>query len=190
GKATLDRLADAARAVGGSLLALCAMIPADITGKPRRALEEFARLIARLAERRSALTVPALIDEVCAASGYRDALKAERTAEAEARLENLEELVAAFEAVRDCREVQRHQAGQGDRAGDARGLPRLGRAGRRHRRDRLGVGRRDPDDPAFGQGSRVPGGLPHRPRGGRLPALPVDARARGAGRSTGSVLRG
>jgi DNA helicase-2/ATP-dependent DNA helicase PcrA len=97
GKATLDRLADAARAVGGSLFALCAMIPPDITAKPRRALEEFARLIARLAERRSALTVPALIDEVCAASGYRDALKAERTAEAEARLENLEELVAASE---------------------------------------------------------------------------------------------
>jgi ATP-dependent DNA helicase UvrD/PcrA len=97
GKATLDRLGDAARAVGGSLLALCAMIPTDITGKPRRALEEFARLIARLAERRTALTVPALIDEVCAASGYRDALKAERTAEAEARLENLEELVAASE---------------------------------------------------------------------------------------------
>jgi len=97
GKATLDRLADAARAMGGSLLALCAMIPADITGRPRRALEEFARLIARLAERRSALAVPALIDEVCAASGYRDALKAERTAEAEARLENLEELVAASE---------------------------------------------------------------------------------------------
>jgi DNA helicase-2/ATP-dependent DNA helicase PcrA len=41
--------------------------------------------------------MPALIDEVCAASGYRDALKAERTAEAEARLENLEELVAASE---------------------------------------------------------------------------------------------
>ncbi|HEX7787758.1 MAG TPA: UvrD-helicase domain-containing protein [Methylomirabilota bacterium] len=97
GKATLDRLADAARATGGSLLARCAMIPPDIGGKPRRALEDFARLIARLAERRSALTVPALIDEVCAASGYRDALKAERTAEAEARLENLEELVAASE---------------------------------------------------------------------------------------------
>jgi len=34
---------------------------------------------------------------VCAASGYREALKAERTAEAQARLENLEELVAASE---------------------------------------------------------------------------------------------
>ncbi|HKW95514.1 MAG TPA: 3'-5' exonuclease, partial [Methylomirabilota bacterium] len=78
-------------------LALCAVLPTDIAGKPRRALEDFARLIARLAERRAELAVPALIDEVCAASGYRDALKAERTAEAEARLENLEELVAASE---------------------------------------------------------------------------------------------
>ncbi|HEY7435361.1 MAG TPA: UvrD-helicase domain-containing protein [Methylomirabilota bacterium] len=97
GKATLDRLADAARAAGVPLLMACATLPADIAGKPRRALEEFARLVARLAERRAGLTVPALIDEVCAASGYRDALKAERTAEAEARLENLEELVAASE---------------------------------------------------------------------------------------------
>ena len=97
GKATLDRLADGARAAGASLLALCATLPPDIAGKPRRALEEFARLVARLAERSTASTVPALIDEICAASGYRDALKAERTAEAEARLENLEELVAASE---------------------------------------------------------------------------------------------
>ena len=43
--------------------------------------------------------VPALIDEVLAASGYREALKAERTAEAEARLENLEELIAAVRGV-------------------------------------------------------------------------------------------
>src|SRR5215469_12163825 len=67
GKATLDRLADGARAAAASLLALCAVLPPDITGKPRRALEDFARLIARLAARRAELAVPALIDEVCAA---------------------------------------------------------------------------------------------------------------------------
>jgi DNA helicase-2/ATP-dependent DNA helicase PcrA len=97
GKASLDRLADGARAAGAPLLALCAAVPADITGKPRRALEEFAGLVARLAERRGGMTMPALIDLVCAESGYRDALRAERTAEAQARLENLEELVAAAE---------------------------------------------------------------------------------------------
>ena len=97
GKASLDRLADGARAAGVPLLALCATLPGDITGKPRRALEEFAGLIGRLAARRREMTVPALIDLVCAESGYRDALRAERTAEAQARLENLEELVAASE---------------------------------------------------------------------------------------------
>src|SRR5262249_57352156 len=71
--------------------------PADLAAKPRRALEDFGRLIAGLYERRAALPVPAFIDEVAAASGYRDALRAERTAEADARLENLEELVAAAE---------------------------------------------------------------------------------------------
>src|SRR6266496_2919723 len=97
GKATLDRLADAARARGGSLLAACAELPADLATKARRALDDFGRLIARLAERRAPVTLPAFIDEVAIASGYRDALKAERTAEADARLENIEELVAASE---------------------------------------------------------------------------------------------
>jgi len=97
GKATLDRLTEFARGRGLPLLAACAELPPDITARPRRALEEFAGLIARLGERRGGLTVPALIDVVAAASGYREALKAERTADAEARLENLEELVAASE---------------------------------------------------------------------------------------------
>jgi len=97
GKATLDRLADAARARDVSLLAACTELPADLATKARRALDDFGRLIARLAERRATLTLPAFIDEVAIASGYRDVLKAERTAEADARLENIEELVAASE---------------------------------------------------------------------------------------------
>jgi DNA helicase-2/ATP-dependent DNA helicase PcrA len=96
GKATLDRLADVARGRSG-LLAVAAAPPADIAGKPRRALEDFARLIRSLAERRREVPVPAFLDEVVTASGYRESLKAERTAEADARVENLEELVAAAE---------------------------------------------------------------------------------------------
>ncbi|HET8578374.1 MAG TPA: UvrD-helicase domain-containing protein [Methylomirabilota bacterium] len=111
GKATLDRLAEVARARGLPLLAACATLPPDITAKPRRALEEFARLIARLAERRGALAVPALIDEVASASGYREALKTERTADAEARLENLEELVAASEEFIAARQAEGEPAG-------------------------------------------------------------------------------
>jgi DNA helicase-2/ATP-dependent DNA helicase PcrA len=97
GKATLDQLAEAARRAGQSLLQTCAALPAEITAKPRRALTEFSRLIARLQDQRATLAVPAFLDEVLTASGYREALKAERTAEADARLENLEELIAASE---------------------------------------------------------------------------------------------
>src|SRR5712691_10427174 len=97
GKATLDRLAESARARGLSLLEASAAPSPDLTPKARRALEDFGKLIAKLGERRGALAVPALIDEVAASSGYRDMLKKERTAEAEARLENIEELVAASE---------------------------------------------------------------------------------------------
>ena len=44
-----------------------------------------------------AMTVPAFIDHLLTVTGYRDALRVERTPEAEARLENLEELIAAAE---------------------------------------------------------------------------------------------
>src|SRR5882724_5031837 len=97
GKATLDRLAESARARGLSLLEASAAPSPDLTPKARRALEDFGKLVAKLGERRGALAVPALIDEVAASSGYRDMLKASLTAEAEARLENIEELVAASE---------------------------------------------------------------------------------------------
>ncbi len=66
-------------------------------GKARRALEDFATLIGRLTADRGALSPPAFIDLVLNASGYRKALGEERTPEAEARIENLEELIAAAE---------------------------------------------------------------------------------------------
>ena len=97
GRATLDRLADVARTRQSALLPECRDLPADVGGRPRKALQEFAETVERLRARRAELAIPAFLDEVVARSGYREALKAERTAEAEARLENLEELVAASE---------------------------------------------------------------------------------------------
>jgi DNA helicase II / ATP-dependent DNA helicase PcrA len=105
GKATLDRLADSARTRSLSLLSASAAPPVELTAKARRGLEDFSRLIGRLAEARGSMTVPALIDEVAGSSGYRDALKAERTAEGDARLENIEELVAASEEFVASREL-------------------------------------------------------------------------------------
>ena len=97
GKVTLDRLTEVARAQGLGLLAACGALPRDIGTKPRQALEAFAGLIARLSPLRGERSLPALIDEVVVASGYRDALKADRSAESEARQENLEELASAAE---------------------------------------------------------------------------------------------
>ena len=97
GRATLTRLEELAVREARPLLALAAAPPADVTGKPRRALEEFAALITRLATAREKTPLPAFIDLVLDASGYREDLKQERSSEADARLENLEELIAAAE---------------------------------------------------------------------------------------------
>jgi len=71
--------------------------PLDVRGRARKSLEDFAALFPRLAAQRDLVPPPAFIDSVLDASGYREALKQERSPEAEARLENLEELVAAAE---------------------------------------------------------------------------------------------
>jgi DNA helicase-2/ATP-dependent DNA helicase PcrA len=97
GSATLARLDEAPSRAGRALLTVAADPPAAITGKPRRALGEFAELIHGLADRRAEMTPPAFIDHLLNASGYREALREERSPEAEARLENLEELIAAAE---------------------------------------------------------------------------------------------
>jgi DNA helicase-2/ATP-dependent DNA helicase PcrA len=54
-------------------------------------------MIARVATERAHTPPPAFIDLVVQASGYRKSLEADRSPEAEGRLENLEELVAAAE---------------------------------------------------------------------------------------------
>jgi ATP-dependent DNA helicase UvrD/PcrA len=97
GPATLIRLGEVAAREGRSLLSMAATPPADISAKPRRGLEEFAAMVARVAPQRETMPLPAFLDLVLGACGYREALKQERSPEAEARLENLEELVAAAE---------------------------------------------------------------------------------------------
>jgi DNA helicase-2/ATP-dependent DNA helicase PcrA len=97
GAGTLARLEEEAARQGRPLLAVAAAPPADVRGKAGRSLQDFAALIARLAAQRGDLAPPAFIDLVLEQSGYREALRQERSPEAEARLENLEELIAAAE---------------------------------------------------------------------------------------------
>ena len=97
GATTLARLDEEAQRQTRPLLALAAEPPTDIRGKAARTLQEFAASIGRMAGQRRDLAPPAFIDLVLEQSGYRDALKQERAPETEARLENLEELIAAAE---------------------------------------------------------------------------------------------
>ncbi|HEY2310080.1 MAG TPA: 3'-5' exonuclease, partial [Gaiellaceae bacterium] len=61
---------------------------------PQKALGAFRGTIESLMSAAQELEVPELIEEVLTRSGYRDSLEAERTIEAQGRLENLEELVS------------------------------------------------------------------------------------------------
>ena len=97
GQTTVARLEEVAAREEKPLLALAEAPPTGISGKPARALEEFASLIASLSAERGQQPPPAFIDFLLNRTGYRDALKTERAPEAEGRLENLEELIAAAE---------------------------------------------------------------------------------------------
>jgi DNA helicase-2/ATP-dependent DNA helicase PcrA len=97
GATSLARLDEVALDEGKPLLTLAAAPPPDIRGKARTGLEDFAATVARLASQRGELSPPAFIDLVLQASGYRKALEQDRSPEAEGRLENLEELIAAAE---------------------------------------------------------------------------------------------
>jgi DNA helicase-2/ATP-dependent DNA helicase PcrA len=97
GATSLARLDEFALDESKPLLALAASPPPDIRGKARTALEDFATTVRRLGSQRGELSPPAFIDLVLQASGYRKALEQDRSPEAEGRLENLEELIAASE---------------------------------------------------------------------------------------------
>src|SRR5439155_26938883 len=58
-----------------------------------KAVGRFMSIMERLQERVETATVPELLEETLQETGYMDALRAERTIEAEGRIENLEELI-------------------------------------------------------------------------------------------------
>ncbi len=67
---------------------------AGVGAAPQKALKAFRSTIESLMSAAQEFEVPELIEEVLARSGYRESLEAERTIEAQGRLENLEELVS------------------------------------------------------------------------------------------------
>jgi len=96
GDASLARLQTYADAHGISLWeALGHAEPAGIAAAPLRAVGQLHSLLQSLQAGALELEVPEVIERVLERSGYLDALRAERTIEAEGRIENLQELVSA-----------------------------------------------------------------------------------------------
>jgi DNA helicase-2/ATP-dependent DNA helicase PcrA len=67
---------------------------AGVGAAPQKALKNFRGMIESLMSAAMELEVPELIEAVLERSGYKEALEAERTIEAQGRLENLQELVS------------------------------------------------------------------------------------------------
>jgi ATP-dependent DNA helicase UvrD/PcrA len=66
---------------------------AGVGAAPQKAVRALHTLLASLMSRAQELSVPELIEEMLARSGYLESLEAERTIEAQGRIENLQELV-------------------------------------------------------------------------------------------------
>jgi ATP-dependent DNA helicase UvrD/PcrA len=97
GDTTQARIAGHANTIGEAIWDVAAK-PEDVPGLGAaaiKAVDRFMSVMERLRERADgAAPVGDLLEETLTETGYTDALKAERTIEAEGRLENLEELVS------------------------------------------------------------------------------------------------
>jgi DNA helicase-2/ATP-dependent DNA helicase PcrA len=95
GDSTLARLTTYADAQGLSLWEATAYPEeAGVGAAPQKAVRAFRTLVESLMSAAQELDLPELIEAVLARSGYLEALEAERTIEAEGRIENLQELVS------------------------------------------------------------------------------------------------
>jgi DNA helicase-2/ATP-dependent DNA helicase PcrA len=98
GDASLARLQAHADAYGISLWeALDQAEDAGISAAPLRAVQQFHGLLQSLMAGALDMDVPEVIERVLEGSGYLEALRAERTIEAQGRIENLQELVGVVQ---------------------------------------------------------------------------------------------
>ncbi|MER1986797.1 MAG: DNA helicase PcrA [Solibacillus sp.] len=69
-----------------------------LTGKAAASADKFYQMIRGISERQEELSVTEIVEEVLEKSGYRDMLKAEKSIEAQSRLENIEEFLTVTNA--------------------------------------------------------------------------------------------
>ena len=146
----------------------------------QKALGRFMATMERLRERvEGGAPAGDVLSEVLSETGYTDALEAERTIEAQGRIENLEELV------RVAREYDATAEEGGSLGEFLQQIALLADAdcapGRR--------GPRDPDDDAQREGPRVPDRVHDRDGGRRLPALARARRGRPGGGAPARLRR-
>lgn len=98
GKQTLDELQTRARDYGVSLWETIGIVTSEGEGMSPRAvsaLKGFQSIVSRLVEKAGREPASEVVKAAILDTGYADSLKAEKTDEAESRLENLQELVNA-----------------------------------------------------------------------------------------------
>ncbi|HWJ02729.1 MAG TPA: DNA helicase PcrA, partial [Verrucomicrobiae bacterium] len=96
GEASFAKVAEFAAESGNSVFSALqdtTQIP-GLTARSTKPMQEFAGFMERLMEARERLSVTALTEEILAKSGYMDELRAEKTPEAQSRIENLQEFLS------------------------------------------------------------------------------------------------
>lgn len=118
GKTTLDRLMESAASRGVGVFAAMRELAID---KPTSPVAGFVNLIDGLREVRD-LPLGELADRILSDSGYRRVLENEDTAESDARLENLAELVGAMKAFEEEGEAEESAPSDDESGPDERSL--------------------------------------------------------------------
>ncbi|MEK4230844.1 DNA helicase PcrA [Solibacillus sp. FSL H8-0538] len=77
-----------------------------LTGKAAAAADQFYLMIRALSDKQEQISVTELVEEVIEKSGYRKMLQAEKSIEAESRLENIEEFLSVTKAFEERSEDQ------------------------------------------------------------------------------------
>lgn len=94
GPGTIEKLRDTANQFEWSLLEAAMNVAiTSVSGKAAGSLEAFAFMIRDLKKMQEYLPVTELVEELLERSGYQEALKQERSLEAETRLENIQEFL-------------------------------------------------------------------------------------------------
>ena len=105
GATSMDKVADYAREYDLSLYqALASIEMIGISAKATKAAREFANLIHHYTNQQEYLSVTELVEEVIDKTGYREMLQAEKSIEAQSRLENIDEFLSVTKSFEESNE--------------------------------------------------------------------------------------